>query len=57
MEAMEKAALLGEEVRHGKDCLYIKFPKGQGVSKLKTPKRGAARNWNTVAKLAAMAGG
>ena len=57
MEAMEKSALTGEEIRQGKDCLYIKFPKGQGVSKLKTPKLGTARNWNTVTKLAAMAAG
>ena len=57
IEAMEKTALTGEEVRQGKGCLYIKFPKGQGVSKLKTPKLGTARNWNTVTKLAAMAAG
>jgi uncharacterized protein (DUF1697 family) len=57
MEAMEKTALTGEEVKQGKDCLYIKFPKGQGVSKLKMPKLGTARNWNTVTKLAAMAAG
>ena len=57
MEAMAKTALTGEEVRQGEGCLYIKFPKGQGVSKLKTPKLGTARNWNTVTKLAAMAAG
>jgi len=56
LEAMEKTALLGEEVKQGKGCLYIKFPKGQGVSKLKMPKLGTARNWNSVTKLAAMAG-
>lgn len=55
MEAMAKTALLGEEIKQGKDCLYIKFPKGQGPSKLKMPKFGTARNWNTVTKLAAMA--
>jgi uncharacterized protein (DUF1697 family) len=54
LEAMEKTALTGEEIRQGKDCLYIKFPEGQGVSKLKMPKLGTARNWNTVTKLAAM---
>lgn len=54
LEAMEKTALTGEETKQGKDCLYIKFPKGQGVSKLKMPKLGTARNWNTVTKLAAM---
>ncbi|MBI3438344.1 MAG: DUF1697 domain-containing protein [Proteobacteria bacterium] len=55
MEAMEKTALTGEEVKQGANCLYIKFPNGQGVSKLKLPKVGTARNWNTVTKLAAMA--
>ena len=55
MNAMEETALLGEEVKQGKNCLYIKFPKGQGPSKLKTPKLSTARNWNTVLKLAAMA--
>lgn len=54
LEAMEKTALTGEEIRQGKDCLYIKFPNGQGPSKLKMPKLGTARNWNTVTKLAAM---
>lgn len=57
MEAMERTALTREEIRPGKDCLYIKFPKGQGVSKLKMPKLGTARNWNTVTKLAARAAG
>ena len=57
MEAMERTALKGEEIRQGKGCLYIKFPNGQGVSKLKIPKLGTARNWNTVTKLAAMAAG
>lgn len=57
MEAMKKTALTGEEIRQGKDCLYIKFPKGQGPSKLKMPKLGTARNWNTVTKLAAMVRG
>lgn len=55
MEAMEKTSLTGEEIKQGKGCLYIKFPKGQGPSKLKTPKLGTSRNWNTVLKLAAMA--
>lgn len=57
IEAMEKTSLMGEEVKHGDGCLYIKFPEGQGVSKLKMPKLGTARNWNTVTKLAAMAAG
>ena len=55
MKVMRETALLGEEVKQGKGCLYIKFPKGQGPSKLKTPKLGTSRNWNTVLKLAAMA--
>jgi uncharacterized protein (DUF1697 family) len=53
MEAMQKTSLTGEEIKQGKDCLYIKFPSGQGPSKLKLPKLGTARNWNTVTKLAA----
>jgi uncharacterized protein (DUF1697 family) len=53
LEAMEKTALTGEDIKQGKDCLYIKFPNGQGPSKLKLPKLGTARNWNTVTKLAA----
>lgn len=54
LEAMEKTALAGEEWKEGKSCLYIKFPRGQGVSKLRLPRLGTARNWNTVGKLAAM---
>jgi uncharacterized protein (DUF1697 family) len=53
-EAMAKTSLTGEEVKQGDGCLYITFPEGQGVSKLKMPKLGTARNWNTVTKLAAM---
>jgi uncharacterized protein (DUF1697 family) len=55
IETIEKTALFGEEAKQGANCLYIKFLKGQGVSKLKLPKLGTARNWNTVNKLAAMA--
>lgn len=51
--AMAATAVTGEAWRQGADCLYIKFPKGQGPSKLKTPRLGSARNWNTVLKLAA----
>ncbi|HYD73145.1 MAG TPA: DUF1697 domain-containing protein [Candidatus Binatia bacterium] len=54
MEAMQKSSFTGEEIKQGKNCLYIKFPKGQGPSKLKLPKLATARNWNTVTKLAAM---
>jgi len=57
LEAMAKTSLTGEEIKQGKDCLYIKFPQGQGVSKLNMPKLGSARNWNTVTKLAAALGG
>jgi uncharacterized protein (DUF1697 family) len=53
MEAMAKTSLTCEEIKQGRDCLYIKFPNGQGPSKLKLPKLGTARNWNTVLKLAA----
>ncbi len=49
---MKKTSLTGEEIKQGDGCLYIKFPQGQGVSKLKMPKLGSARNWNTVTKLA-----
>lgn len=52
-EAMANTSLTGEVIKQGKDCLYIKFPNGQGPSKLKLPKLGSARNWNTVTKLAA----
>lgn len=53
MAAMKKTALTGEETAQGEGCLYIKFPNGQGPSKLKMPKLATARNWNTVSKLAA----
>lgn len=56
-DAMKATSLTGEEFKQGKDCLYIKFPQGQGPSKLKLPKLATARNWNTVTKLAAMARG
>jgi uncharacterized protein (DUF1697 family) len=61
LSAAERAALDAqdgpEEIKQGKNCLYIKFPHGQGPSKLKLPKLGTARNWNTVTKLAAAARG
>ncbi len=56
LDAMTKTALIGEETKQGESCLYIKFPNGQGPSKLKMPKLGTARNWNTVLKLAAALG-
>jgi uncharacterized protein (DUF1697 family) len=49
-----KASAASEEFRQGEHCLYLKFPDGAGRSKLKLPKLGTARNWNTVGKLAAM---
>jgi uncharacterized protein (DUF1697 family) len=54
LAAAAKTSLTGEEIKQGKNCLYIRFPNRQGVSKLKLPKLGTARNWNTVNKLAAM---
>ncbi len=44
-----------EEIAAGPRCVYLKFPNGQGASKLELPSTGTARNWNTVTKLAAMA--
>lgn len=55
METIQQTALLGEEAKQGEGCLYIKFPEGQGPSKLKTPKLATARNWNSVLKVAAAA--
>jgi uncharacterized protein (DUF1697 family) len=52
--AAMKASATTEEFRQGEHCLYVKFPDGQGRSKLKLPKLGTARNWNTVCKLAAL---
>jgi uncharacterized protein (DUF1697 family) len=48
----------GEQARLGKREIYVHYPNGQGRSKLKLPaaKAGTARNINTVAKLAEMAG-
>ena len=48
----------GEEARLGKREIYVHYPHGQGRSKLKlrAAKAGTARNINTVAKLADMAG-
>ncbi len=54
--ATMKASATNEDFRAGPDCLYIKYPSGQGQSRLRPP-HGTARNWNTVTKLAAMAAG
>ena len=47
-----------EEIRLGTREIYVFYPDGAGQSKLKIPaaKTGTARNMNTVAKLADMAG-
>lgn len=47
----------GEEVALGARELYINYPEGQGVSKLKLPffKEGTGRNLNTIAKLIELA--
>jgi uncharacterized protein (DUF1697 family) len=45
----ETVRVLGREA-------YIFYPDGMGRSKLKLPVRGTGRNWNTVLRLAAMAG-
>jgi uncharacterized protein (DUF1697 family) len=46
-----------EQLQPGLREIYVYYPDGQGVSKLKIPatKTGTARNMNTVAKLAEMA--
>jgi uncharacterized protein (DUF1697 family) len=54
--AAMKARATDESFKAGPDCLYIKYPNGQGQSRLRPPV-GTARNWNTVLKLAAMARG
>ena len=48
----------GEEVRLGKREIYVSYGAGMGRSKLVIPaaKAGTARNMNTIAKLAEMAG-
>jgi uncharacterized protein (DUF1697 family) len=46
-----------EEVRLGKREIFVYYPDGQGLSRLKIPagSSGTGRNMNTVAKLAGMA--
>ena len=48
----------GEQVRLGQREIYVYYPQGQRDTKLKLPaaKAGTARNINSVAKLAEMAG-
>jgi uncharacterized protein (DUF1697 family) len=47
-----------EEIAPGVREIYVYYPQGQGASKLKLPaaRAGTARNLNTVAKLAELAG-
>jgi uncharacterized protein (DUF1697 family) len=51
------ATAQSERWQLGKNCLYITYPNAVAGTKLKLPKLGTARNWNTVNKLAAMARG
>ena len=58
-DAMAKATgRKDEEMRLGKREIYVHYPSGIGLSKLKLPAAaaGTARNMNTIAKLAEMAG-
>ena len=61
--ALQKAIVGREVVRAKGRCLYVVYPDGIGRSKLTTAiiekklgTRGTGRNWNTVVKLAALAG-
>jgi len=62
---MLQSAIVGREVVSGRGKeIYIVYPDGQGRSKLtgavvekRLGVRGTARNWNTVLKLRALAGG
>jgi uncharacterized protein (DUF1697 family) len=51
------ATAQSERWEAGKNCLYITYPNAVAGTKLKLPKLGTARNWNTVTKLAAIAAG
>ena len=64
VEALRADATGPEVIRAGARHLYITYPDGMGRSKLngaviekKLATAGTARNWNTVLKLAALAGG
>lgn len=57
-DTLEKATgRVDEELRLGKQEIYVAYPNGMGRSKLKIPaaKGGTARNLNTVSKLVEMA--
>ncbi|MBX3481408.1 MAG: DUF1697 domain-containing protein [Caulobacter sp.] len=63
LDEVRAMATLGEEMQLVGRTLYICFPEGAGKSKLagaaiekRLGARGTARNWNTVLKLAEMAG-
>ncbi|MBI1406464.1 MAG: DUF1697 domain-containing protein [Caulobacter sp.] len=63
LDEVRAMATLGEEMTLVGQALYICFPEGAGKSKLagaaiekRLGARGTARNWNTVLKLAEMAG-
>ena len=55
-KALEAAATGPESVRVVGQQIYIVYPDGIAGSRLKLDVRGTARNWNTVLKLAALAG-
>ena len=58
-DAAEKAKNVnGERMALGKREIYVHYPRGQGQSRLSIPAAatGTARNMNTVAKLAELAG-
>jgi uncharacterized protein (DUF1697 family) len=64
VEALQAAVKGREVIRHKGRELYIVYPDGIGRSKLtnkfiesRLDTRGTGRNWNTVMKLAALAGG
>jgi len=63
LDEVRAMATLGEDLTLIGDALHICFPEGAGKSKLagaviekRLGARGTARNWNTVLKLADMAG-
>jgi uncharacterized protein (DUF1697 family) len=63
VESLRRAITGPETLRAKEKQLYIVYPAGQGTSKLtnalierKLGTSGTARNWNTVLKLAALAG-
>jgi uncharacterized protein (DUF1697 family) len=58
-DALDKVTgRVGEKIELGKREIFVSYPNGMGRTKLKIPaaKTGTARNMNTVAALAAMAG-